>query len=937
LTVRNAHAPYLTLLAVLAAALLLRALLQPVLGQAYPLTTLYGAVAVAVWLCGWRQAVVVAVVGFVVANGLFVGPPGSLNFDGVREGTAFVVYLISCGAVIVCGEALRRRERRARRQSLVQQATLAALADAVVAVDTDGRIATFNAMAERLSGRAAAEVLGQPLQTLWPADESGDRRSVAWQPLLRVLEGADEATTDTPTVVVTHDGRRTPVEGRAAPIRDARGVIEGAVLVLRDISEQLRAEQTRRDGERGLRMALDAAHMVTWRYDSASDHVTLSDNASQVYGLSPGQEIASMAQRLSLLHPQDAAHHGAVVQQAIQRCQGYTSQFRVVRPVDRQLVWMEERAQCSRTADGGVELAGVVMDITARKLDTLRLAEQQSELAAELYLMTRLQILSTRLVRHGELDALLSEILSAAADMIGAGRGSMRIYDTETGALRMSVNQGLSERFRSHFAGHCWPAQCEEVARQGRRFVIEDIERFAADGAADDVAMIHGENIRALQCTPLLSRDGRLLGLLNHHFDAPRALTTRDQRCLDLLARMAADLIERSHSERALREADRRKDEFLATLAHELRNPLAPIRNAVELLERERTGNVKATAQMLKRQVRQLVRLVDDLLDLSRVTRGRIELRRQRVALTPIVTQAIEAAGTALRDMGHRMEVRMTREPLWLDADPARLAQVLGNVLNNATRYTDRGGHITLNAERDGLQVRITVRDNGIGIAADELSRIFEMFVQADGSHERASGGLGIGLTLARRLVQLHGGRIDAHSDGPGRGSEFIIHLPLAEGHALPMTTTNDPTPPAPAAAPRRILVVDDNDDGAQTLATLLQVLGYDAAVAQDGREAIELAERFSPHLVLLDLGLPLMDGHAVCRHIRAQPWSQGMAIVALTGWGQEQDRQRTRSAGFDDHLVKPAELEALTALFDRLWGAGNAAALRDGAGVAPP
>jgi CheY-like chemotaxis protein/two-component sensor histidine kinase len=332
-----------------------------------------------------------------------------------------------------------------------------------------------------------------------------------------------------------------------------------------------------------------------------------------------------------------------------------------------------------------------------------------------------------------------------------------------------------------------------------------------------------------------------------------------------------------------------------------------------------------------------LVRLVDDLLDLSRVTRGRIELRRQRVPLAPIVTQAIEAAGAALRDMGHRMEVRMTREPLWLDADPARLAQVIGNVLNNATRYTDRGGHITLSVERDGPQVRITVRDNGIGIAADELGRIFEMFVQADVSHERSSGGLGIGLTLARRLVQLHGGRIDAHSDGPGRGSEFIIHLPLAEGRTLPMTTTTDPIAPSVAAAPRRILVVDDNDDGAQTLAALLQVLGYDATVAHDGREAIELAERFSPHLVLLDLGLPLMDGHAVCRHIRAQPWSEGMAIVALTGWGQEQDRQRTRSAGFDDHLVKPAELEALTALFDRLWGAGNAAALRDGAGVSPP
>jgi CheY-like chemotaxis protein len=333
---------------------------------------------------------------------------------------------------------------------------------------------------------------------------------------------------------------------------------------------------------------------------------------------------------------------------------------------------------------------------------------------------------------------------------------------------------------------------------------------------------------------------------------------------------------------------------------------------------------------VLERQVKQMMRLVDDLLDLSRVTRGQIELRRQRQPLGPVVSQAIEGAGAVLRGMEHRLTVRLPRETLWVDADGQRLAQVIGNLLHNAGKYTERGGRIELVVERSGDEAVIRVRDNGIGVAADQLARIFDMFVQAGGGRSQVNSGLGIGLTLARRLAQMHGGRVEAHSEGLGRGSEFVVTLPLVSAPAQQAAESPaPPTAPPPAAidAPRRILVVDDNVDGAQTLAELVKAMGHQTALAYDGREALAQAERVRPHLMLLDIGLPLLDGHAVCRQLRQQDWARGMAIVALTGWGQERDRERSRAAGFDAHLVKPVEPDALQALFERLLGRAAPAA----------
>jgi PAS domain S-box-containing protein len=368
-------------------------------------------------------------------------------------------------------------------------------------------------------------------------------------------------------------------------------------------------------------------------------------------------------------------------------------------------------------------------------------------------------------------------------------------------------------------------------------------------------------------------------------------------------------------------EANRRKTEFLALLAHELRNPLAPISNAVHAL-RIGHGDAKVARGvlgMLERQVGQLSRLVDDLLDLSRVTSGKITLRRRQVELVPVVDQAIEAARAQYGKLQHELTVILPAQPIYLDADPARLAQVIGNLLNNACKFTDPGGHIRLTVAAEGGQAVIRVRDDGIGIAEGQLPHLFTMFTQADTSLERTRDGLGIGLTLVRALVEMHGGVIKARSDGIGSGSEFEVRLPAVEEPVAAMADTTAIEPALAATGRHRILIVDDNADGAESLAMLLDEVGHETHQAHDGLEALEVAERVRPDAVLLDIGLPKLNGYEVCRRLRELPWAKDVIILALTGWGQEEDRQRSQDAGFDNHLVKPLDHDRLMRLLASL------------------
>jgi PAS domain S-box-containing protein len=376
------------------------------------------------------------------------------------------------------------------------------------------------------------------------------------------------------------------------------------------------------------------------------------------------------------------------------------------------------------------------------------------------------------------------------------------------------------------------------------------------------------------------------------------------------------DVTERKHAEQDLREADRRKDEFLAVLAHELRNPLAPIRNSLHVLRLSggAESGVGRVVDMMERQVLHMVRLVDDLLEVSRISRGKIELRKEPLTLAPVLRGALDTSRPLLEAARHALVVEIPEEDIPIDGDAVRLQQVFANLLNNSARYTPPGGEIRLAARTEGAAAIVTVKDNGEGIPRQMLGRVFNMFTQVN-TGRQAQGGLGIGLTLARTLVHLHGGSIEAASEGPGKGSEFTVTLPLAEARAPRVRAGSERKPGGKPLADSRVLVVDDNHDAAESLGLLLRLLGAEVMVVHDGPSALEAMTAFAPAVVLLDLGMPGMDGLEVARRMRADPRMRNVTLVALTGWGQREDRRRTGEAGFDYHLVKPADMGTLEAI----------------------
>jgi two-component system, chemotaxis family, CheB/CheR fusion protein len=436
---------------------------------------------------------------------------------------------------------------------------------------------------------------------------------------------------------------------------------------------------------------------------------------------------------------------------------------------------------------------------------------------------------------------------------------------------------------------------------QGQRIEHYETVRLAKDGRRIDVS---------LTVSPIRDAGGRVIGASK----VARDVTERRQAEEALQA-------ERRKALEVLEEADCRKDDFLALLAHELRNPLAPLRNGLEVM-RLAAGDAAAVAKMrdiMDRQLSHMVRLVDDLLDVSRISRIKMELRRSRVLLADVISSAVETTQLALAAAGHELTVSLPTEPIHLDADLTRLAQVFGNLLNNSAKYTTRGGHIRLTATRKGDQVSVAVQDDGVGIPAFALPKIFDMFSQVDRSIERSTGGLGIGLALVKGLVEMHGGTVEAASPGQGKGSTFTVRLQVLKERAESSPATLALECPDSAGSKRRILVVDDNRDSASSLALMLQLLGNEVRTAHDGFAAIELAEQFRPQVILMDIGMPKLNGFEATRRIRELPWGREVEVIALTGWGQKEDRARSKEAGCAGHLVKPVNLPDLEKLLAEL------------------
>jgi signal transduction histidine kinase/ActR/RegA family two-component response regulator len=461
--------------------------------------------------------------------------------------------------------------------------------------------------------------------------------------------------------------------------------------------------------------------------------------------------------------------------------------------------------------------------------------------------------------------------------------------DRYCGSFRMSTVDG---EWVPH--NECWMARC---LKERRAFDGEEIVVQRQDGT-QLVVLAHA--------IPLFDDAGALTGAVNVVVDITGRKRTERQ------------LQER---ERELAETSRRKDEFLATLAHELRNPLAPIRNSLHLLRLAAAGNGGPTQvhEMLERQVGNLVRLVDDLMDVSRITRDLIELRREPVELAGALNAAVETAKPMIEAGEHELTVVLPSEPLILEADPVRLTQIIANLLNNAAKYSEPGGRIRLEGRREGTRAVVSVRDTGMGIPSELLPNVFDLFTQLDRTYSRKHGGLGIGLTLVKRLVEMHGGQVEAHSEGPGRGSEFVVRLPLA---IMAPTARAWPTATAASVAQRRILVVDDNRDAAESLGLLLKFQGADVHVVHDGPAALAALTMYRPSIVLLDIGMPGMDGYELARRMRQRLNGDDVTLIALTGWGQKEDQRLSKEAGIDHHLIKPVDCDMLV---DMLAGLSQA------------
>ncbi|HYC01038.1 MAG TPA: ATP-binding protein [Candidatus Limnocylindrales bacterium] len=510
-------------------------------------------------------------------------------------------------------------------------------------------------------------------------------------------------------------------------------------------------------------------------------------------------------------------------------------------------------------------------------------------------------------------EAMMRTLFYKIAPHFGLDAFLSFVCDDGGEALRLEASEGVEPELQERLAHLPMSTSiCGAVARQRQPMAFSYIQH-TNDPLLENVRQF---GFQAYACTPMMA-DDKLLGALAFASRQRVRFDLEEIEFLETITRYVTSAYERVRLIDELRDTDRRKDEFLATLAHELRNPLAPIRNALHIMSLTQ-GDPGASEQartMMERQLAQMVRLIDDLLDVSRITRGKLELRKERVELGDIIKNAVDTARPSIDAAHHELELEVAPYPIHLDADPVRLAQVFSNLLNNAAKYMDPGGKIWLTCRHYDHKVTVSVRDAGIGIPAPALRSIFDMFTQVERSLEKSQGGLGIGLTLVKRLVEMHGGSVEARSEGVGRGSEFCVTLPVA--------TAAEAAPPRPSRRPPaqrkscRILVADDNRDAAESMGMMLRLMGNDVRTVHDGIEAVEEAATFRPDVVLLDIGMPRLNGYEAARRIRQERWGKSMHLVALTGWGQQEDKSRASEAGFDRHFTKPmdpGELERIVA-----------------------
>jgi PAS domain S-box-containing protein len=743
--------------------------------------------------------------------------------------------------------------------------TLASIGDAVITTDLHGRVANLNPAAEALSGWAAGEAQGQSLEAVFCIINESTRQPVE-NPATRALRDGVVVGLANHTLLIGKDGSETPIDDSAAPIRDRQGRMHGCILVFRDISERKAAERELGAAQARLQRVVTDMAIPTMVFAEDGEVVLVNDAWTGITGYSAA-ELATIPQWTRKAYGARAEAMNAVIATLFELEESVDNGEREIATASGETrIWHFVTAPIGRDGTGRRMLVTNAVDVTERRRLDQMLAEKEARMR-----------LAMEAAHYGgwEWDRRSGEMVwtEKTHELLGVGADEPVSF-----AL-------MQERIHP-----------DDRARR---------ERAIAEAW---VSGVHSNEYR------IVRPDGEV------RWVSSRGRVIRGPDGSERMLGVVGDITEQKRAVEALEDADRRKDEFLATLAHELRNPLAPLRNSLAILQR--SGDDPATfakaSGVMERQLGHLVRLIDDLLDVSRISLDKLTLRLELADLAAVLEHAVEASRPAAERAGHVLEVRLPERPVKLEADRARLSQLFSNLVGNACKFTPDGGHVVVDARVEGERAVVSVRDDGIGIAAERIGGVFEMFSQIDNSLERTHGGLGIGLALVRRLVEMHGGSVVAKSAGLGEGSEFVVTLPLRQDTAA--ATTRPAAAAAAAAMPAgrlRMLVVDDNGDSAESLALLLSLAGHETHVAHSGPEALVRADALRPDAVLLDLGLPGLNGYEVCRKLRAAAWAREIPIVAITGWGQADDRQRSKDAGFDGHLVKPVMFGELTALLD--------------------
>lgn len=973
-----------------ALAALMRWLLDPWLGNHLPLPTLYGAVALAVWLGGYRPALLVVVLGYFACDYLFTEPRGEFHVFDARVFVGLVLYLVSCGIIIGFGEVLRAARRQAVQQRESLRITLTSMGDAVITTDAAGLVTSLNPVATALTGWTPDEAVGRTLDEVFRIVNEQSRQPVD-NPVRTVLAKGHVVGLANHTTLLARDGTERPIDDSAAPITDAAGRVLGVVLIFRDVTERRRAERS----ARLLASIVESSDDAIIGKDLNGIITSWNQAAERIFGYTAAEAIG---RPVTMLAPPDRVDEMPAILTRLKQGERVEHFDTVRRAKDGRLVPISLTVSPVKDEDGEIVGASkIARDISERKRAEEALHEQKERLHATLTGIGDAVIVTDAEARVTMMNPVAQALTGWKDD--ATGRPLEEVFHIINEQTRQPVdspvNRVMCEGVIVGLGNHTILIRKDDTKRpiddsaapirdregnvMGCILVFRDTserrrtERALADREARIRAVVNtvidgivtideggtiqslnpaavrlfgyqaeevvGQNVRMLMPDPyrhehdgylanyLRSGQAQIIGVgrevegcRKDGSTFPMELAVSEFRLGErrYFTGIVRDITERKQAEEALRQADRRKDEFLATLAHELRNPLAPIRNAVELLGRDRDDPAlfEQARSILGRQLGQMVRLIDDLLDMSRISQGKVQLRKERVELAAVVRGAVETIRPFLDAQAHELTITLPPESIFLDADPTRLAQVLSNLLHNAAKYTERGGHIWLTAERRDNEVQVSVRDDGIGIAAEHLPHLFEMFTQASPALERAQGGLGIGLSLVRGLVEPHGGTVEARSAGIGRGSEFIVCLPVVAGAPVPSAERPGEDDTTPQDGPKcRVLVVDDNRDAADSLALMLRLAGHDSRTAYDGLEAVQTAATFRPEVVVLDIGLPKLNGYEAARQIRQQPGSEGTVLIALTGWGQDEDKRRASEAGFDYHLTKPVEVAALESL----------------------